>query len=384
MKILLLPLAVLSFVLPLSAWAFSLHEGDRFSLSLKGYYKNLVFNSTRAATDSPYTAELNRIRTEWDAVFFKILSAKVVWDNELIAGDYVATEEFARRQTARNDPYPDLDYELVRKNNFFYGQNFYRAAVRLDPGPLVLTVGRQKIDWGVMRFFSPVDLFTRLPIFDVEVDERIGTTAVNLAVPVGSSLRFNPVYAVGPQWDRSRVGGRVTKTVGRFDLAVLGGRFLRDAVFGFDFAGEIKKAGVRGEFIFDRAGVGDNFVQLALGLDYGFENTFYFALEYFLNSQGTNHAATITPFPATANQIRSVHENFIGLQIKYDLTPLWVVSLEEIADLNGGSFFLHPETKYSFFEWLEVAIGAQLPVGKGGGEFTAVPNLYYLQTEVFF
>lgn len=374
-------LGLFLFRLPFS-YAFSIAQKDGFSLDLKGYYKNLLFTSKRAATDTSYIADLNRLRTEWDAKY-KILSAKVVWDNELIGGNYVATEEFAARQTTRNEPFLDLDYETARDGDFFYGQNFYRATLQVDPGFFVLKVGRQKVDWGVMRLFSPADLFTRLPIFDIEKDERVGATAANLSIPVGASLRINPVYAFHSDFDRSRAGARVTKTVGRFDLSVLGGRFLRDDIFGFDFSGEVKGAGVRGEFIFDSADSGGDFVQFAGGVDYGFENSFYVALEYFFNGRGTNNALTVSVTPA-GSQIASVHENFIGLQMKYDLTPLWTVSLENIADLNGGSVFLNPQMKYEFLSWLEATAGAQLPVGKRGGEFTAIPNVYYLQTQLFF
>lgn len=382
MKIVLLGfLGLFLFRLPFS-YAFPVYQKDGFSLDLKGYYKNLLFTSRRAATDAPYIADLNRLRTEWDAKF-KILSAKVVWDNELIGGNYVATEEFAARQATRNEPFLDLDYEIARGGDFFYGQNLYRAYVQIDPGFLTFKTGRQKVDWGVMRLFSPVDLFTRLPIFDIEKDERVGATAANLSVPIGASLRINPVYAFHSDFDRSRVGARVTKTVGRFDVSVLGGRFLKDGVFGVDFSGEIKGAGVRGEFIFDKADQGGNFVQFASGVDYGFANSFYFAVEYFFNGRGTNNPLTAPRVPS-GSQIASVHESFIGLQMKYDLTPLWTVSLENIVDLNGGSIFLNPQMKYEFIAWLVATAGSQLPVGRGGGEFTASPNVYYFQTQLFF
>ena len=155
-------LGILFLLIPFTAHGFSLYQDEKVSLELKGYYKNLFFSTKRATTGGDVTAELNRIRTEWDGRFWKILSAKVIWDHELIGGDWVNTEEFTARQTARNDPYLDLDYELARQNGFFYGQNLYRAWMRLDPGFLNLTVGRQKIDWGSMRLFSPADLFNRL------------------------------------------------------------------------------------------------------------------------------------------------------------------------------------------------------------------------------
>ena len=155
-------------------------------------------------------------------------------------------------------------------------------------------------------------------------------------------------------------------------------------MIGFDVSGDVKKVGVRGELTYNQADVGRNFVQLSGGIDYGFENTFYFALEYFFNGQGTNNILALPVFPPTANPIKTVHKNFIGLQAKYEFTPLWQVMMETIVDVNGGSFFLYPETKYSVLSWMELSGGIQFPVGKGNGEFTPIPNVYYLQTQLFF
>lgn len=366
-----------------TAYAIDLYKSEDLSLSLKGYYKNLYFNTKRQATDAEMHADINRIRTEWDAKFWKVLSAKVIWDNELIGGNYVASEEFNLRQTQRADPYLDLDYDLVRQSDFFYGQQLYRAYARLDAGPVVFTAGRQKVDWGVMRLFSPVDLFTRLPLFDIEKDERVGATAANLMIAPAPGLKINPVYAVHPDFDRARLGGRLTKTLGHFDVSVLGGKFLQDEVFGFDVAGDVKKAGVRGEFIYDRSEAGPDFVQFAAGVDYGWENSLYVAFEYFYNGQGTNNPVTAVFLPG-GSQIQSVHENFVSLQVKYDITPLWKVTMMGIVDINGGSVFLNPETRYAPLTWLEITGGAHIPVGKTNGEFTAIPNVYYFQTQVFF
>jgi hypothetical protein len=212
----------------------------------------------------------------------------------------------------------------------------------------------------------------------------VGVTAANLEIPVGTSLRINPVYAFNPDFDKSKVGVRVTQTVGRFDLSALGGRFLRDAIFGFDFAGDVKKAGVKGEFLYDFADARKNFVQAAAAIDYGFENTFSFSLEYFFDGSGAGGVTGVSLFVDSGVQIQTIHKHFIGLLLKYDLNPLWKITMQSIADVTGGSFFLNPESKYSIFHWLEVTLGGQFPVGKNGGEFTTIPNLYYVQTELFF
>ncbi|HEX5037678.1 MAG TPA: hypothetical protein VFX30_11005 [bacterium] len=376
--------AVLLFLLPSpSVFAISLYQGSDFSLSFKGYFKNLYVNTKRQATNDPMNEVLNRARTEWDAKFWKFLSAKVIWDNELIFGDYVASEEFAARQTQRAEPYLDMDYELAHKNDFFYGQQFYRAYARLDLDPVVFVAGRQKVDWGVMRLISPGDLFTRVAIFNVEKEERVGATAANLIVAPVTGLKLNAVYEIQPDFGRARLAGRVTKTLGHFDLSVFGGKFLQDEDFGVDFTGDLGKAGVRGEFVYDHAEFVDDFMQFAAGVDYGWENSLYLALEYFFNGNGRGLPITAATFP-TGSQVFSVHKNFVELQAKYDLMPLWSVMMLSVVDLNGGSVFLNPESKYAPLSWLEILGGAQIPVGKTGGEFTAFPNAYYFQTQIFF
>jgi hypothetical protein len=369
--------------MPSVAHAVSLVQTDDFSLSFKGYFKNLYVNTKRQATDDLMNESLSRFRTEWDAKFWKFLSAKVIWDNELIAGDFVNSEEFAARQTQRAQPYLDLDYELARKNDFFYGQQFYRAYVRVDAGPVVFVGGRQKVDWGVMRLVSPADLFTRPAVFDVEKEERVGATAANLTVTPLAGLKIDTVYEVQPDFDRARIGGRITKTIGHFDVSILGGKFLRDENFGFDFTGDLGKAGIRGEFVYDRSESAPDFVQFAAGIDYGWENSLYLALEYFFNGNGRGIPITAATL-STGAQVQSVHKNFIELEAKYDIMPLWSVMLLNVVDLNGGSVFINPETKYAPLSWLEISGGAQIPVGRTGGEFTAVPNVYYFQTQVFF
>src|SRR6185295_8038227 len=104
---------------------------------------------------------------------------------------------------------------------------------------------------------------------DVEKEERVGATAANLSVTPVTGLKLNAVYEVNPDFDRARLGGRITKTLGHFDLSAFGGKFLQDEDFGFDFSGDLGKAGIRGEFVYDRAEFVDDFVQFAAGVDYG-------------------------------------------------------------------------------------------------------------------
>lgn len=364
----------------------SLVDKEDFKLTFQGYYKNLFFSSNDLASDKRYCGDLNRARTEWDAKAWSWLSTKVIWDNEVIFGNYVQSFDFAASESLRDSPQMNLYYNIVQKKNFYYGQNFYRAYLKIAPKPLTLIAGRQKIDWGVARLLSPTDLYTPLSTFALEPLEKVGIDAANLAVPFGEKTKLNLVYSINRHFDKSRTGAYFTQKIGRFDISALGGRFLKDTVLGFNFTGDVKNVGVRGEFIYDLADVGKDFAQITVGIDYGFANSFTIIAEYFFNGQATdtfNPTFFLTPL-STANQIQTQHSQFVAVQMKYDITPLLTPSIFTAWDMLGSSVFIRPEIKYSVLSWMDLTAFAHLPVGKSGGDFTALPNVYAFQVQMFY
>ena len=376
----------LLLVMPPAHATITLIDKDDFKLTLQGYYKNLFFTSNDLASDQRYYGDVNRARTDWDMKAWSWLSAKVIWDNEVIFGNYVQTFDFQASDSLRDSPQMNLYYNIVQKKNFYYGQNFYRAYLKIAPKPLTLIAGRQKIDWGVARILSPNDLYTPLSTFALEPTEKVGTDAANLTIPITKSTKFNAVYSINRHFSNSRTGAYFTQTIGRFDVTALGGRFLKDTILGFNFTGDIKNVGVRGEFMYDFADFGSDFVQLTAGMDYGFANSFTIIAEYFFNGQASDTFSPtffLTPLP-TANQIQTQHSQFLSLQMKYDITPLIIPALLTIWDIRGSSVFIRPEIKYSVLSWMDLTAFFHLPVGKTGGDFTSLPNVYAFQLQMFY
>ncbi len=366
--------------------AISLVDKDDFKFTLQGYYKNLFFSSNDLASDKRYYGDVNRVRTEWDAKAWSWLSAKVIWDNEVIFGNYVQSFDFSASESLRDSPQMNLYYNIAQKKNFYYGQNFYRGYLKIAPKPLTFIAGRQKIDWGVARILSPNDLYTSLSTFALEPTEKVGADAANLTIPITAKTKFNAVYSANRHFSKSRTGAYLTQTIGRFDISALGGRFLKDTLLGFNFTGDVKNVGVRGEFQYDFTNVGKDFAQLVVGMDYGFANTFTFIAEYFFNGQANDVFSPtffMTPQP-TANQIQTQHSHFVATQMKYDITPLLTPSLLAVWDIIGSSVFIRPEVKYAAFSWMDLTAFVHLPVGKAGGDFTSLPNVYAFQLQIFY
>lgn len=372
-------------LLPSPLFAFSLVKSEDFSLSMKGYYKNLSLASREMVDGDPYFGNLNRLRLEFDSEFLKYFSLKLIWDNEWIAGDWVNTLEFDTRQALRDSEYFNLNWPLSEKKNFFYQQDLYRAYLKFDPGFLSLVFGRQRVPWGAAHLFSPSDLFTPLTLFDVEKEEKLGVDAVNLLVPVGKAGKFNFVYTLQNAFDKSRTALRYTQTIKHFDVSVYGGRFLQDVIFGADTSGEIGGMGIRGEVSYNVAEYGPDFAQLALEADYGFANSLYILGGYFYNGQAPNQQIPFFNFlNNSAQPIQTQYQHFLEAQVGYDITPLWKTNLLIVYDLLGTSFFINPEMSYSITSWCNLTGGAQLAAGRSQGEFGQLRNLYYLEARLSF
>lgn len=372
----LLPSSFLSTPL----FAFSIVKTEDFSLALKGYYKNISIASVEILNGNPYYGNLNRLRLEFDTEFFKYFSSKLVWDNEWIAGDWINTLEFDTRQAIRDSEYFNLNWNLVKKKNFYYQQDLYRAYLKFDPGFLSFIFGRQRIAWGSAHLFSPSDLFTPLTLFDVEKDEKWGVDAANLLIPLGSSAKLNLVYTLQNSINKSREALRLTKTIKHFDVSAYGGRFLQDIILGADTSGEIGGMGLRGEFSYNIAKFGKNFAQLSLEADYAWANSFYLLGGYFYNGQAPNRLIPFFVFQNNSAQpIQTQYQHFLDTQLRYDFTPLFKGNLLIVYDLLGTSFFINPEFSYSITSWFDLSWGAQLSAGRSQGEFTQIPKLYYVQ-----
>lgn len=83
-----------------------------------------------------------------------------------------------------------------------------RAYLRWSPGPIVATLGRQVVNWGAARLWSPADLFAETAIVGLE-PERAGVDAIRLAAPVGALGGVEAVAVPGIAPADGRYGARL-------------------------------------------------------------------------------------------------------------------------------------------------------------------------------
>lgn len=201
---------------------------------------------------------------------------------------------------------------------------------------------------------------------------------------LGPLSRVSAVYAPGHGGVDSNAALNWHSNAAGIDYSLVGGRFGNEQVAGFDVAGQIGAAGVRGEFTLVHAKTGANYQRAVLAVDYAFANTLTLSGELYYNGAGTTDPAAYDFASLFAGKIQSVAKHYLGGYISYEMTPLLKCEGYVAQNLDDGSRFLSPVIKYSLKTNLDWLIGAQFFMGGSSNEYGHIHNIYFTQIQWFF
>ena len=359
-------------------WSMTFSSSPAFSaeekaFSLSGHYRNLLILS-ETASDKSYYLDSNRIRIEASGQPAEMLSYTLKYDNNLSLGNYLSTDEFAAAEgAARSVPrqtYWDMDEEISRRGEMRWGHSIYRGYINARHRSADLKLGRQRVPWGRGWFFSPLDVFNPISPTAIERGERAGVDGVLMELSRGMAGRASFLYLPQQSFNDS-FAARAETLYHSYDLAISLGRHRDVDFYGFDFSGYIGDAGFKGEFVFsDEEGQGRE--SLLLSGNYTFENSLYIMLEYFRYEGGNLHPISYSG------------EDYAGLSVAYELTPLIRWDNYLILNLSDGSMFFSPALSYSVRENLDIRFGLQFFTGSSGDEYGDKKDSSYAELDWYF
>jgi len=339
-------------------WFFLFEAVSALSFEISGNYKNLL-SASKTQLKEDYNLDLNRLRLQIKSQLSENLSADLQYDIEAYLGSLLKTSTFTAFKNYRPPTKFDLISTLLDSENLYVRQKLYRFYFTCALPLGDLKIGRQKIPWGVGRVWNATDPFNPVDFVNLEREERVGVDGISLDIPLSALAGLNLVYVEGKS-NRS-MGGRLRTNIEGTDYSVLGAKLGSDYLLGFDFAGQIRGAGVRGEFAYTKAQAEADYLRLVLSCDYTFPSSLYFLTEFYYNGQ---------------------HYGFLGLT--YDIFSLLKGGIYFMYNMDDGSNFVNPFLDYSLSENSSWVIGSHILSGKTGSEFGAFSNVYYAQIKWFF
>ncbi|GAF91066.1 unnamed protein product, partial [marine sediment metagenome] len=224
-----------------------------------------------------------------------------------------------------------------------------RANITLRLPRCDLTVGRQAISLGTTYFWNPNDLFTSFSPYDFDRDYKAGVDGAKADIALGDFSGISFIYVAGKKFrfNESALLIRAFTNILDFDLAMMAGRFREDGFVGADFSGEVGPGiGLRGELSYFAAESDDDFFQVVIGSEYRFKNNFYITAEYYYNGFGTSHThrylSKLYSTRIMEGDLYNISRHYLGIMGSYEVTPLLVVSLATIINLNDQSVLIDP------------------------------------------
>ncbi|MCD4786295.1 MAG: hypothetical protein K8T10_20925 [Candidatus Eremiobacteraeota bacterium] len=360
--------------------AKEIYKTKNFKVKLKGYLKTLWVFIDDNTTDTGYTQNVNRLRLQTDAFYKENLKLRLIYDMEGITGNIVSTPMWSQLKNDQVYSYWDLTSGKYLNSSTYIRHSLYRAYLYYDAKFAQFTLGKQRVAWGVMRFWRPTDMFNPETPLQIEPGERLGIDAIHMSMPLGAG-NIEGLYSQSRLPGYNMGAGKYHFTLGEYDIGVIGGKIRENNVAGFTFDGYIGNGGFRGEAARIKPDFKDAYYLWSVGGDYSFKKL-TLTLEYLNNGGATG--SPIDPFEPNPGLIRTRRKQFVGLSAVYDVTPLIKFNGFVSRDIDGGSTAFSPRINWNYAENVEISIGGVFYNAKPGSEYEGYPTTYLGDIKYYF
>lgn len=279
----------------------------------------------------------------------------------------------------------DLNWKLLDERHWSSQHLIDRLYFRHEFDFGQITIGRQRIAWGSGRIWNPTDLFNPINPANFAKIEKDGADLISSKFYIGDftdlTLVFNPQDS-----NPSNAGFRYRSNLHEYDFSIVSGIFDKRIVIGGDFAGNLFKAGFRGEGIVSgkKENFGSNFVRYILGLDYQFTPKLYALMEYQFNGEGSKNKRQYNLLKLLQGDLLNVARNYLFISGNYLLHPLVTTSLATNLNLDDGSGYILATINYSVGQNTYLGLGGQFFFGNNLDEYWYFPNSVFLKLEFYF
>lgn len=257
-------------------------------LEWKGYVKDLQGVNVYGQFDSSSCVNLIHNRIILKADISKRLSGRLEVRNRIYTGSLVSkTPGFSKGL----DPYPallDLSVLWIDDPSLVFHSVIDRLLLSYSMDKWDVTIGRQRINWGMNTVWNPNDIFNAYNFLDFDYEERPGNDAWRIRYHPKENSTLEWAWKPGRGKDRHIASLLYRFNRDEYDIQFLGGVCHSDFVVGMGWAGSIGEKGFKGELSyfhpashpFDTLGV----LSASLMMDHTLENGWYLSASVLYNS----------------------------------------------------------------------------------------------------
>ena len=334
-------------------------------VELRGYIKYMDQLSFIDAPDTSYLSSLihNRLNFKWMPT--KNWLFRIEARNRIFYGDQLKSNRAFMKSIGQDQGIMNLSKVWVDEYALGFHSTVDRALVNYTNEHLDITVGRQRINWGLNMVWNPNDIFNTYNFFDFDYEERPGSDALRIQYNWKGFSGIELAAKKGNSKDDQVAALLFRSNHDRYDYQCLAGIYNKELVLGIGWAGSIKNAGFKGEFsyfhsyknLIDTIGV----LNGSMSFDYSFKNGLYFHLSGYYNSKGNDKMdmmSTQNFFEVNPKQLLPFR--YAGFfQMSKQINPLFSVGISNMYSPTNQTWVIIPNIHYSISSNWEVTLLGQ-------------------------
>ena len=376
-------LIVVVFLLSFLA-AFSQEEKKwsfKENVVLDGYVKYL---STASFSNSSNLMTNNIIHNRINAKVYLSdkLTTKVALRNRLIYGEVVKLTPNYGTLISQDDGVRDFSILWVDDSAVVLHTIIDRAYLDYAFKKWQIRVGRQRINWGINLAWNTNDLFNTYNIVNFDYEEKAGTDAVRIQYYFKKS-NIDVAYRPGKDLDHSVIAGLYKFNKWKYDIQLLGANYYEDIALGAGWAGNIKKAGFKGEAsFFQNKTTANNLTTVSTSVDYFFKKGMYLNVSALYTSDGQNSfnpsALAFASSSLSAKTLMPTKYSSL-VQVSQEVNPRLKASFTAIYGFGMNILFAMPSVAFSIQENWDIDLTGQLFYAEVQNDFKNLNNSLFLR-----
>ena len=258
----------------------------------------------------------------------------------------------------------DLSANLIERDDALLNVTLDRLWAQWQNTSWQVTLGRQRVNWGVDRIWNPNDIFNAYSFIDFDYEERPGSDA--LRVQYFKDMDYTLDLAVKITDDPNELIAAALYKFNKwnYDIQVLGGVYKRDIVIGTGWAGNIEKAGFKTEISYFRnyqnfSEDSGTFIS-SVSMDYAFQNSLYLYGAYFYNSTGKrkNAIGDLVETDISVKNLSPFTHNFFT-QLSYEFSAITNVAMNLLYSPTDQAVFINPALNILMGKQFDLSIISQ-------------------------
>lgn len=356
-------LVILLIFLP--ACLLAQEEEEDPKLTVRGYVKDMA-TINFADKDSTLIDNLIHHRLNFSYYASEHFTAKLEFRNRIFTGDLVRLFPNYSQLIDVNNDYLNLSWVPVDRNNLVIHTMIDRAYVQWNNNDWEVTLGRQRLNWGVNLAWNPNDLFNSYSFFDFDYEERPGSDALRIRKYTGYASEVEFAIQAADSFNELTAAFKYQINQWNYDIQFIGGVMENNLALGTGWAGSIGGMGFKGEMTYLRHFENDEDGFLSsLSFDYLFPNSFYLNASVLYNSYGSPDQNLGLVNTSSNLDIRSIspYNWSTFVQATYPVHPLFNAGFASIIFPSDGSVFLNPLITWSIVSNLDLDVVGQLYFG---------------------